>query len=246
MRTALASGNSTSRQGRQTRSSSTSRQMRSRTRSSSKRSRTRSTASTCRHRAGGRSFPRAGRSLRLRPSAAISRALRRTGWRHETRPRSGPTMESCWHSSATVRDGMRSGSAILKARPRRRSPISTTRKARSSGHRTRRPSSTRPPTGSSIATPSPMARRPSSPRATSAASDRWRSLPTASGSRSRSRIALSARTSTSSRSPAARSATSPTTGCSTRRATPSGRPTADISSLRPRKAPAAASRRRAA
>ena len=100
-----------------------------------------------------------------------------------------------------------------RARRRRRSPISTTRRARSSGRRIRRRCSTRPPTRSSTATASPTARPRSSRRATSAGSDRWRSRPTASGSRSRSRTARCDRTSTSRRSPAAKSGTSPTTAC---------------------------------
>ena len=51
-----------------------------------------------------------------------------------------------------------------------------------------------------MATPWPTARRPSSPPATSGGSVRWPCLPTASGWRSRSRIALCVRTSTSCRS----------------------------------------------
>ena len=61
-----------------------------------------------------------------------------------------------------------------------------------------------------------------------------RSRPTASGSRSRSRIGRCARTSTSRRSPAAKSVTSPTTACSTPRATRSGPPTAATSCSRRR------------
>jgi Tol biopolymer transport system component len=98
-----------------------------------------------------------------------------------------------------------SGSRIPKGARRRRSPNWTTRRARSSGRRTRAACSTRRPTKSSIATPSPTARPPCSRRATFRASARFRSHPTASGSRSDARTARSARTSTSSRSPAARS-----------------------------------------
>ena len=100
----------------------------------------------------------------------------------------------------SLRAATRSGSAIPKAGRRRRSPTSTTRRARSSGRRIRRRCSTPPPTRSSTATASPTARRRSSRRATSAASARSRCRPTASGSRSPSRIGRCARTSTSCRS----------------------------------------------
>ena len=176
--------------------------------------RTRSTRSTFRRPAAARSFPRADRSSRLRPSAATSRASRRTRWRRAIRRRSGLPTASSSRLSPIARDATRSGSATPKAARRRRSPTSTTRRARSCGRRIRRRCSTRPPTRSSTATTSPTARRPSSPRAMSAASARSPCRPTANGSLSPSRIERSAPTSTSCRSRAAKSATSPTTACS--------------------------------
>ena len=122
---------------------------------------------------------------------------------------------------------------------------STTRKARSCGRRIRRCSSTRPRDKKLYSYSVADGKTSVITTSTSAASAPSRSLPTANGSRSRSRIARCDRTSTSRPSAAAKSATSPTTALlyseSERRLDGA---TAAISSSRRPRAPATASRRR--